>query len=192
MKAPPRSEGYSGLSVIVCGAAVIPLLLRLLLVPCCPEGVVGVGRVATPLGLRSSSVGTSGVSVVSALVRVVVMRAPRRGCCLRWGFLCLWVSRCEALGCLPCGGHEVLQGVLVTQPSSVVPVVMRVTQPLPVVPVVRRRHPRPRARLLLHHHRDPMVSTARSMVWVPWGRPLQLHPGLPGRPVPWEVGGCTG
>ena len=122
------------------------------------------------------------------------------------------------LGCPPCGGHEVrwvvvvaqpLPGVpvvvMVTQPLPGVPVVVMVTQPLPgvqmgvmtqpppVVPVVRRRHRRrPPARLLFPDRRDPRVSTVHSVVGAQGGRPLQLLPGLPGRPVPWGVGGYTG
>ena len=130
----------------------------------------------------------------------------------------MWVSECEDLGCL-WRGFEVLWGVvvaqplpgvpvvvmvtqplpgvpvvvMVTQPLPGVPVVVMVTQPLPGVPVVRRLHRRrPPARLLLLDRRGSGVSTVHSMVGVQGWRPLQLHPCLPGRPVPWEVGGCTG
>ena len=129
------------------------------------------------------------------------MKAHLRGCCSRWGFLCLWVSGCEDLGCPPCGGHDVLRGVVVAQPVIVVviqplpgvPVIVVVTQPLPWVPLVRRRHHRrPPGRLVLPDPRDPMVSTVRSVVGAQGGRPLLLHPGLPGRPVLCGVGGCTG
>ena len=130
----------------------------------------------------------------------------------------MWVSECEDLGCPPCVGHEVrwvvvvaqpLPGVpmvvMVTQPLPGVPVVVMVTQPLPGVPmgvmtqpppgvpVVRRRHRRrPPARLLLPDRRGPRVSTVHSVVGAQGGRPLQLRPGLPGRPVLWGVGEYTG
>ena len=130
------------------------------------------------------------------------------------------MSGCEDLGCPPpCWGHEVLWGVvvaqplpgdpmevMVTQPLPGVPVEVMVTQPLPGVPaevmvtqplqgvpVIRRRHRRrPPGRLLSLDHWDPGVSTGRSVVGVRGVRPLLLYPGLPGRPVLWGVGGCTG
>ena len=108
------------------------------------------------------------------------------------------------LGCHPCGGHEVLWVavvaqplpgvpvvVMVTQPLPGVPVVVMVTQPLPGVPVGRHRR-RPPARLLLPDRRGSRVSTVHSVVGAQGGRPLQLRSRLPGRPVPWEVGGYTG
>ena len=176
-----------------------------------------VGRIAPPRRLVSSSVGVFGVSAIWAWVGVMETRL--RGCCSRWEFLCLWVSGCEDLGCPPCVGHEVLWGVVVAQPWPGVPVVVMVTQPLPGVPmgvmvtqplpgvpvgvmvtqplpgfpVVRhRRRRRPPACLLHHDRRDPRVSTVHPVVGAQGGRPLQLHPGLPGRPVLWEVGGYTG
>ena len=104
----------------------------------------------------------------------------------------------------PCVGHEVrwvevvalpLPGVpvvvMMTQSLPGVPVVVMMTQPLPGVPVVRHRR-RPPARLLLPDRRGPRVSTVHSVVGAQGGRPLQLLPGLPGRPVPWGVGGYTG
>ena len=83
--------------------------------------------------------------------------------------------------------------VMVTQPLPGVTGDVMMTQSLPGVPVVRcRHHRRPPGRLLLHDHRDPRVSTVRSVVGAQGWRPLLLHPGLPGRPVLWGVGGCTG
>ena len=126
---------------------------------------------------------------------------------------------CEDLGCPPCGGHEVLRGVVVAQPlpgdpmgvmvtqplpgvSVEVmvaqplpgdPVEVMVAQPLPGVPVICRRHRRrPPGRLLSLDHWDPGVSTGRSVVGVLGVRPLLLYPGLPERPDLWGVGGCTG
>ena len=53
-------------------------LLRHLRALCFPEGVVDVGRIAPPRRLVSSSVGTSGVSAISALLLgVVIMARPR-------------------------------------------------------------------------------------------------------------------
>ena len=160
-----------------------------------------VGRLAPPRRLVSSSVGAFGVSAVWDWVGVMETRF--RGCS-RMEFLYLWVSGCEDMGCPPCGGHEVRWVVVVAQPLPGVPVVVMVTQPLPGVPVevmtqpppgvpvVRRRHRRRfPARLLLHDRRDPMISTVRSVVGAHGGRPLLLHPDLPGRPVLWGVGGCT-
>ena len=105
----------------------------------------------------------------------------------------------------PCGGHEVqwvevvaqpLPGVpvvvMVTQPLPGVPVMVMVTQPLPGVPVVRHHRRRLPGRLLLPDRRGPRVSTVHSVVGAQGGRLLQLHPGLPGRPVLWGVGGYTG
>ena len=150
--------------------------------------------------------GVFDVSAASALVGVVVMEAHLRGCCLRWGFLCLWVSGCEDLGCPPCGGHEVLRGVVMAQPLPVVPVNVMVTQPLPGVPVdVMVTQPLPWSRwfvvviivvlravccstvLGIHGLHGPLGGGGPG-----WGRPLLLHPGLPGRPVLCGVGGCTG
>ena len=115
------------------------------------------------------------------------------------------MSGCVDLGCPPCGGHEVrwvevvaqpLPGVpvvvMMTQPQPGVPVVVMMTQPLPGVPVVRHRRRRLPGRLLLPDRRGPRVSTVHSVVGVQGGRPLQLRSRLPGRPVPWEVGGYTG
>ena len=96
--------------MVVRGAAVVPLLLRLLRVPCFPEGLVGVGRIAPPRGLISSSVGAFGVSAAWVLVGMVVVVAWLLGYCFRWGFFLLWVSGCEDLGCPPCGGHDVQWG----------------------------------------------------------------------------------
>ena len=127
------------------------------------------------------------------------------------------MSGWEGLGCPTCGGHEVQWGVVVAQPLPVVPVVVMMTQPLPGVPVVVvvaqplpgvpvvvmmaqplpgvpvvRRCRRPLARLRLPDRRGPRVSTVHSVVGAQEGRPLQLPPGLLGRPVLWGVGGYTG
>ena len=66
-----------------------------------------------------------------------------------------------------------------------------VTQPLPGVPVIRHRRRLP-DRLLLPYRRGPRVSTVHSVVGAQEERPLQLPPGLPGRPVLWGVGGYMG
>ena len=78
--------------------------LRLPRVPCSPEGVGDVGRVAPPRTLVSSSDGVVGASSAWFLVGVVVVMAGRRNV-RTWGaYLLLWASRCGDLGCPPVGG----------------------------------------------------------------------------------------
>ena len=67
-EAPPRSESYKWVSVVVRGVAGVPLPLRLPLVPCSPDGVGDVEGVAPPRTLVSSSVGVVGASSASLLV----------------------------------------------------------------------------------------------------------------------------
>ena len=113
----------------------------------------------------------------------------------------MWGARCSVGGGNVIGSWEtslilvdrVGVVMLVTRLLPGVPVAMVVTRPLSGVPVVSLRHlRRPPVRLLLLDHRGSGVSTVRPVVGAQGGRPLLLLPGLPGRPVLWGVGGCTG
>ena len=71
--------------MVVRGVGEVSLPLRLLRVPCFPEGVGDVGRVAHPRGLISSIVGAFGASAAWVLVGVVaVMSAGLLGLRVRW------------------------------------------------------------------------------------------------------------
>ena len=83
-KAPPRSGRYEGVSVVVLGVAGVPRHHRLPRVPCFPEGVGDVEKVAPPRTLVSSSVGVVGASsawffvgVVEVIVELRVGRVRR-------------------------------------------------------------------------------------------------------------------
>ena len=67
-EAPPRSEGYEVVSVVVRGVAGVPRPLRLPRVPCSPEVVGDVESVAPPRTLVSSSVCVVGAYSASLLV----------------------------------------------------------------------------------------------------------------------------
>ena len=102
-----------------------------------------------------------------------------------WG-----VNRVGGLWSLLLPGVSV--GVLLTQLLPGVPVDVLLAQPLPGVPVIHLRPYRRPVRLLLSGHLGLWISTVIMGMAAPEVRLRPLPPGLPGRPVRWVIGGCTG
>ena len=165
----------------------VPRPRRLPRVPCFPEGVGGVERVAPPLTLASSDVGVFGASSAWLLEGVVVVVLGPPGCRARGVRFRPWVPGDGDLGCSPCWEHflqwwvgvvggscaPVLPGVpaglLSTQPLPGVPVDVVLAQPLPGVQGVCLRHLRRPVRLLLPGHQGLGVSTVLRGVEVQGG-----------------------
>ena len=101
------------------------------------------------------------------------------------------------LGCPHCGVHFLLReawansGLCSLSPPWV-PDDVLLDQPQPGVALIYLRHRRRLVHLLLPGHPGLVVSTVLRGVAAPGVRLPPLPLGLPGRPVRWVIGGCTG